>query len=418
MFDKKDTERNRLASVKEINKRNILRIVRDHGPISRSEISARLSISRPTVTTYIEELLGDGLLKEVGYRESKPQGGKRARLVAFNENSGYIIGSMLGVNRIFGVVSDCSCNIINSQSLPTERERGPEHVIENLIKSFRAVMRKSSIDRGRILGIGIGTSGLTDSKNGIVIFSPNMPGWHNVPLAKMVERKMHLRTYIDNECRIQAIAERYFGLGRNVDNFVCIETGVGIGSGVFIDGRIFRGVTQKGGEVGHTSIIENGQLCHCGNIGCWETLASTQRLEANIIEGIKSGEQSILATKVLDGQKLDFEDILRAYKHGDELVIKKVDEMSHWLGIGIANVLNSFDPELVIIHGKAIKFGDRVLERIRKTVAQHSFPLVNEPAAIRFSELGDEVGIIGAVSMVLDRVFQFSKRDMSKEFLI
>ncbi len=279
---------NENISLKEINKKNILRIVLEIGPISRIDISKQLKISRPTTSAYISELIKDGLIEEIGKGDSTPFGGKKAVLLQFNSRAGYILGAMIGVNNIRIALTDLRSNIIEIIKIPTEEWLGPDAVIDKLVKNLKKIIRISGINKEEIIGIGIGATGLVDSGKGLVIFSPNLDGWNDIKLKEIVEGKIGLSTFIENECRVQAIAEKKYGLAKNIKNFVCVETGTGIGTGVFIDNKLVTGDKGMAGEVGH--IITNlagDRICHCGNKGCLETLCSISSLIDDITADIK-----------------------------------------------------------------------------------------------------------------------------------
>ncbi len=402
-------------SLKEINKKNILKIVIDTGPISRIDISRRLKISRPTTSSYINELIEDGLIEEMGKSASTPSGGKKAVLLRFNARANCIVGVMIGVKSIRIAITDLGSNIIDIIKIPTEEWLGPDVVIDKLVKNVREIIRKTRINKEEIIGIGIGATGLVDGKKGLVIFSPNLSGWNNINLKEIIEKKINLPAFIENECRVQAIAEKKYGLAKNVNNFVCVETGIGIGTGVFIDNKLMVGDKGMAGEVGHiiTNLAGNRE-CHCGNIGCLETLCSINSLMEDIITDIgKSGKSTDY-----DNSKLGMEDLYRLFEQGDEVVTRNVEKNAEYLGIGISNTIKMFNPELIIIHGEVVKFGERYLEKVKKSVSQNTFPKVKDNYNIQFSELGENVGVIGAASIVFDNIFDLESSNIAGHYII
>ena len=402
-------------SLKEINKKNILKIVIDMGPISRIGISRKLKISRPTTSAYIAELIEDGLIEEVGKSDSTSAGGKKAVLLQFNNRAGYILGAMIGVRNIRVALTDLGSNIIEMVKVPTEEWLGPDAVINKLVDSLKDVIKKSGIDKEEIIGIGIGATGIVDSKEGLVIFSPNLSGWENIKLKEIIEEKMEIPTFIENECRVQAIAEKKFGLARDVKDFVCVETGTGIGTGVFVDNKLMVGNKGMAGELGHiiTNLAGN-RVCHCGNVGCLETLCSTMSLLEDIENDIKKSGKS----SNYNESSLKLEDLFALYSQGDEIVTRNVDNNAEYLGIGISNAIKMFSPELVIIHGEVIKFGERYLEKVKESVLKNTFPKVKSDYDIRFSELGENVGIIGATTIVFDNIFDLENSNIAGHYII
>jgi len=401
-------------SLKEINKKNILKIIIDVGPISRIDISRRLKISRPTTSAYINELIEDSLIEEIGKSDSTSAGGKKAVLLQFNARASCILGAMIGVKTIRIALTDLGSNIIEIMKIPTEERLGPKEVMNKLVKNLKSIIKISGVDKEEIIGIGIGATGLVDSRKGLVIFSPNLSGWNNIKLKELIEKKLELPTFIENECRVQAIAEKKYGLARNVVNFVCVETGIGIGTGVFIDNKLIVGEKGMAGEIGHiiTNLAGN-RKCHCGNVGCLETLCSINSLMEDIRADIKKSRKSADYNS-----KLKIKDLYQLYEQGDKIVVRNVDKNAEYLGIGISNAIKMFNPELIIIHGEVIKFGKKYLEKVKESVSKNTFPKVKDEYNIQFSELGENVGVIGAASIVFDNIFDLENSNIAGHYII
>ena len=402
-------------SLKEINKKNILKIVIDVGQISRIDISRLLQISRPTTSAYIGELIEEGLIEEIGKSDSTSSGGKKAVLLQFRVRAGYILGVMIGVKNIRIALTDLGSNIIEIMKIPTEEWLGPDAVIDKLVKNIKEIIKKFKINKEEIIGIGIGATGLVDSKKGLVIFSPNLNGWNNIKLKEIIEKKIGLPAFIENECRVQAIAEKKYGLAKNIKNFVCVETGTGIGTGVFIDNRLVSGDKGMAGEVGHiiTNLAGN-RVCHCGNTGCLETLCSTSYLLEDIVDDIKKSGTSSRNSK----SSLKLEDLYDLYNQGDEVATINVEKNAEYLGIGISNTIKMFNPELIIIHGEVIKFGEKYLKKVKESVSKNTFPKVKDDYNIQFSEMGDNVGVIGAASIVFNDIFDLDSSSVAGHYII
>jgi glucokinase-like ROK family protein len=402
-------------TLKEINKKNILKIIIDNSPISRIDISRLLNISRPTISAYITELIEEGFIKEIGKSNSSPSGGKKAVLLQFNNRSGYILGVMIGVKTIRIGISDLRSNILKLIKIPTEEWQGPQSVINKIVEGTQKLLTMMDINKSNIIGVGIGVPGLVDSKFGLVIFSPNLTGWENIKLQEILGNKFELPVFIENECRVQAIAEKRFGIAKNKKDFVCFETGVGIGTGVFINNELLLGKNGIAGEVGHIITDLGGKkLCHCGNVGCLETLCSIGSLIDDIQEDIKSGEKSMIKP----GDSLDISDVYKYYNLGDDVVVSNVMKNADYLGIGISNAIKMFNPELVILHGTAIEFGEKYLDRIKMIVAKNTFPKVKDEYNIQYSKLGENVGLIGATSIVFDKIFNLDNLNIAEEYMV
>lgn len=385
------------------------------GPISRVAISRHLNISRPTVTEYARELLEEGLIEESGKSESSPTGGKKAILLTLNEKAGYIFSVMIGVRTIRVALTNLNADIIKIKKIPTEEEKGPENIIKKIVQHIGIILRESKIDKQKLIGIGIGATGLVDSHSGKVIFSPNLKGWSNIDLKSLMEKKTSLLTFVDNECRLQALAEKKFGLAKNMQDFVCVETGIGIGTGVFLNNKLLVGNKGIVGEVGHIMTnMEGKKRCHCGNTGCLETLCSTNALLEQVKHSMKQDEGFV--SYEIDALKI--EDLYDLYLKEEEHVVKHVEENAACLGIGISNAIKMFNPEIVIIHGEAIKFKDRYLKKVRESVSENTFPMVKQDYHIEFSKLGENVGLMGAASMVFENIFNLNDFEFADRHIV
>ncbi len=406
---------NKKISIKDLNKKQILKIIIENDPISRIDISKYLKISRPTTTFYINELLEAGLIEEVGKGKSTPQGGKKAVLIRFNEKAGYIISAMIGVNNIRIALTDLRSNILESVKIPTEQWLGPGNVIKKVIENVESIIKKSKIDKKNFLGIGIGATGLVDSETGIVVFSPNLTGWYNIELKKIIEKSLDLPVYIENECRVQAIAEKRFGLAKNFKDFVCLETGAGIGTGVYVADKLLTGINGMAGELGHLIVsMDDDRICHCGNTGCLESLCSMRSLLYDIKKDLK--EQN--PDNYDKYENITSKDLFELYKEGNEIVVKNVNKNAEYLGIGISNAIKIFSPEIIIIHGEVIKFGEKYLNIVRETVSKNTFPMVKEEYDIQFSKLGENVGLIGASYIVFEKTFNLENFNIPDNYIL
>jgi len=407
--------REKAISLKEINKKNILKVIINRSPISRAEVSRLLRTSRPTISAYINDLIEDNMIKEVGKSESSSLGGKRATLLEFNSRAGYILGIMIGVKTIRIAVTDLLSNVVEIIKVPTEEWLGTEAVINKIVRGSKEIIKKVQFDKQNIIGIGIGVPGLVYSKEGTVIFSPNLTGWTNINLKEIVEEKIGLPTFIENECWVQARAEKLYGLAKGSKNFFCIETGVGIGSGVFINDRLLVGNKGMAGEIGHvTTNLGGNKPCHCGNVGCLETLCSVITLTENVNKDIQNSSKLVIKGK----GEVSLTDLYKLYREDNKIVAMRVEENARYLGIGISNAIKIFNPEIVIIHGEVIKFGEKYLNIVRESVTKNTFPKVKDFYNIQFSKLGENVGLIGATSIVFENIFNLDSLNVTDEYLV
>jgi len=308
-----------------------------------------------------------------------------------------IVGVDLGGSKINTILADPRGDIKARDLRDTCAHEGPEAVIRRIIGSIKQVM--SGADIG---GIGIGAAGVCDTSTGIVTFSPNLPGWHNIPLKDIIRREFGLPTYLENDATLAALGEHCFGAGVGIDNLIYVTVGTGIGGGIVIGGQLYRGVSGTAGEIGHMTIYVNGPRCNCGNIGCWETFASGKALAREAVKRIKAGAQTtILSFADGDLGKVNGETVFLAAQQGDSLALELISVTGYYLGVGLVNLVNIFNPQLILIGGGLSRIGSLLLDRALKVVAEHAFRLPAEAVRIELGRLGTDAGALGAVALVL-----------------
>jgi glucokinase len=252
-------------------------------------------------------------------------------------------------------------------------------------------------------GIGIAIAGVLDSKNGILTSSPNLPHWKNVPLKSMIEDRLHLDTFLINDANAAALGEHRFGAGIGTQNLVYLTVSTGIGGGIIIDGNLYEGSTGSAGELGHMTIDVNGPRCNCGNYGCLEVLASGTAVARGAVEHINKGATSLLNDMKENISDITAEDVAKAARQGDKLATEIIAGASYYLGIGLANIVNIFNPQVIVIGGGMSKMGGMLLTPAKEIVKRRAFKLPARTARIIRSKLGNDSGIIGTAANVLDR---------------
>lgn len=394
IFDKKNN------LIKDLNRTKVLKYIWDNAPTDRAKVSKKSGLSRTTLTIIVKELIENKILEEIGHGESTREGGKKPILLNFREDMGYIIGITVGIKKIKVVLGNIKAQFLNELDSDRSIDEDP---YETLKKISDLIKKLDIYKTNKILGIGIGIPGIIDHINGIVKFSPNLKGWENVTVKKYIEDEfLGIKCYIDRETNLQIFAEKWFGQ-INSKNFIAIEAGVGIGIGIIINDRIYRGNNDAAGEFGHTTIVPQGSECHCGNYGCWETVATISNFISKASNGIKKGIQTKLPDYYINGN-LTFESIVNAYRDGDEFSKELLEEYAHWLGVGIANIVNVFDPELIIIYGSASQLGDLGIKIIKNTIASNALPKVKRNVEVKYSLFGKEARIIGTFGLVIKNI--------------
>ncbi|ALS23007.1 MULTISPECIES: ROK family transcriptional regulator [Paenibacillus] len=394
----------RKTDIKQSNKLSILQWVRNSGETTQPEISKELGLSRPTVSALVEELILEGYIKVSGMGSSTDQGGKRPKLIAFHARGGGILALYFTVNTIKAALMDLSANLLHELRVSITPKDTTETMLAKVKDLAGALLLKAKELGIPVKGIGVGCPGLVETSTGTILTSTHLEVLNGCSLGESLSSAFHLPVWVDNECRNQVLAEKMFGEGQDVDTFVSLMTDVGIGAGIIIDNRIMRGKDDSFGEIGHTTIQMDGLKCRCGNDGCWEMYASSNSLMSRIHENLS--RTLLLKDMVQTRDELTFELIGEAIRRGDDVVYQlAIEDLGKYLGIGIANLVNSINPELIIIHGEMIHLGERLITEIEKQIQQRALPVPKERVRVIFSKLGPKANLIGSCALVLKELF-------------
>jgi len=314
-----------------------------------------------------------------------------------------ILGVDLGGTKIAAALATTQGEIVARGRRPTPAQAGPDAVINSVCATINEVLSAKELQPSRLSGIGIAAAGIIDSANGKVIFSPNLPGWHEVPLREAIEQRFGIPAYLGNDANLAALGEWRFGVEKKVANLIYVTVSTGIGGGIIADGKLYTGACGAAGEIGHMTIDVNGPRCRCGNIGCWETLASGTALAREAVKRITEGARtSIIELVGGDVSKIDAKIVGLTAKQGDELAQELVSRLGYYFGVGLANLVNIFNPELILVGGGVAKMGDLLLQPAIKVVKERAFSTSANAVEIKPATLGDDSGILGAVAFVLE----------------
>lgn len=321
--------------------------------------------------------------------------------------SDYVIGVDLGATNIISLLISKDGKIVARNSRKTMGEKGRKKTISQIVTSARDVLKegeRAGVSSKSILGLGIGGPGPLNDDGGVIHIAPNIPGWINTHLVKELEDELHLPIYLENDANAAALGEWWLGAGRGVDNLVLLTLGTGVGGGIIIDGEVLHGVRHTAGEVGHMIIREGGLLCGCGNRGCLEAYASAQSVVKRTLDAIKKGKKTILTDLVKNKLgDISCKLVYDTARKGDNLSKQIVDETGKYLGIGIANIVNIINPEMIILGGGVAKAGDLLFKPVRKYVREYAFSAATEGVKIVPAALGVNAGAVGAVAYVLKK---------------
>ncbi|QEK11875.1 ROK family protein [Crassaminicella thermophila] len=308
----------------------------------------------------------------------------------------YVIGIDLGGTKISGAVANFKGDVVSQYTLPTKAEEGEKAVLERIITVVEEVIKESNVDKEKIVSIGIGSPGPLDAKEGKIITTPNLP-FKNFNIVKPLVDKFHIPTYLDNDANVAAIGEYVFGAGKGTNNMVFITVSTGIGGGAILNGKIYRGNTCNALEIGHMTLEKKGPRCNCGNYGCAEALASGTAIAKAARKQVEKG----LSTSLSSYEKITAYEVFKEAEKGDKLAKNILNEALNYLGICVANIITSFDPEMVIIGGGVSKGGDIVFEKVNEVVKTRCFKAMWESTKIVPAALGTDAGVKGAVALAI-----------------
>lgn len=322
----------------------------------------------------------------------------------FNRKGKYALGLDLGGTKIAVGLMDWKGRILYSAHKPTPIESGPTAVCKNMIEMAKIILSKSKVNRNKIIGAGIGAGGPLDLDKGRILSAPNLPGFRNFPIKYEVEKGLDIRVILDNDANAAALGEKQFGAGKKVQNLIYMTISTGIGGGIIIDGKLLHGMKWAAGEVGHMTLKPDGPICNCGNRGCLEALSSGSGIAKQAKQAVRKNPSSLILDLVKgDKDKINAEVVFRAADMNDKLASRIIDEALFYLGIGIGNLITAFSPEMVVLGGGLTKAGHRLFNKIHEIVKERVKLAPVEMIPIVPSKLGENVGIIGAASLIINK---------------
>ena len=383
--------------IKELNRAIVINTILNYGPVSRTRISEFTDLGLSTVSNIVADLIKKELIYETGEEESS--GGRRAILLEFNCNDRFVLGIKIGLDGIIIGLINMKSKVLDQHFIPSPIKSNEKIVLEVLIKAIRDLINKKHIKAKKIVGCGIGVSGLVNQKEGILVFSKIL-GWKKIRFKELLEKEFDFPIFIDKDVNVLTLAEKRFGVGKKINNFICITIGKGVGAGIVINGDIYHGSYGGAGDFGHIIIDKDGPLCYCGKRGCLETFSSDQF----IINKIKEALSDQQGTIIKDLNSITVDTVLKAAQEGDEVSKNIFQEVGENLAIGIVNLISLFDPELIVVGGEGVKAGELIFPTMRKVV-RDNFPYKKEIKIVPLQP-GEEGWIIGAAELVLSEVFK------------
>jgi glucokinase len=315
-----------------------------------------------------------------------------------NKNSKLpVLAIDLGGTKIAAALISPDNRVMAKAHTPTLVSEGLQPVTSRIFSMIDRLLSQGNTDPAQLYGIAIAAAGAIDTSKGLITSSPNLPGWINVPLRDMVSQQYRADTCLLNDASAAALAEHRLGAGRGTNNLIYLTVSTGIGGGIIVKGELYSGTSGCAGELGHMTIDANGPECSCGNRGCLEVFASGKAVAGEAKRRIEQGEQSKL-TDIVSGDLggITAENIATAAGGGDRLALEVISRAAGYLGVGMVNLVNTFNPKMIVVGGGLSKMGELLLAPAREVVKQRAFPLCAGAVRIVTAELGDDGGVLGA----------------------
>ncbi|OUC99458.1 ROK family protein [Streptosporangium minutum] len=375
----------------------LLRLLRERAR-SRAELGDVAELSRSRLNLELDRLVELRLVEQAGLAASR--GGRRSGMVRLAATMRFA-GIDVGATSVDVAVTDGGLEVLGRASEPCDVRDGPTAVLDRAAEMLAKLRGQGLFTQ--LHGAGIGVPGPVSFREGMPVAPPIMPGWDRYPVRETLGQELGCPVVVDNDVNIMALGELHAGLARQVDDFLFVKIGTGIGCGIVVDGRIYRGVSGSAGDIGHIRVDDAGPICACGNAGCLEAYfggAALAREATAVAERSPYLGERLRRTGALTG-----EDVAAAAELGDAEAVRLIRDGGHRVGLVLAGLVSFFNPGLVIVAGGVARLGHLLLAEIRSVVYRRSLPLATGNLPIVLSELGDSAGVIGAARLCSDHVF-------------
>ncbi len=316
----------------------------------------------------------------------------------------YIIGIDLGGTNMVAALTYKNETIIAREKTETMADSGFANVVRRLAELVQRLMDGAGVSCRQVEGIGIGVPGYLNMMSGVVHFSPNFTGWTEVPLVDELHKHISLPVYIVNDVNAHALGEYRFGAGRGAEHIAVLALGTGVGGGLILDGRLYAGSTEGGGELGHIVVDPDGPRCECGCYGCLEAFAKAQAIADRTAMKLQQGKRSLIPGMV-DGdiRSITPAVVAQAAEAGDQTAIEVWDEVGMYVGIAAAGLIQALSPQVIVIGGGIAGAGRFLMDPIRRTVETRALLVPASTCRLELSPLGDDAGLLGAISLVIEK---------------
>jgi len=395
----KNVSKPTVLDLRRVNRSTVLRRIYLDRSVSRQELSELSGLSPGTVTNVVAELLQEGIVIEAGLEASN--GGRPRSILTINPHYGCFIGVEVGDTLTRIELFDLTLRELGSVTYSLALEGNPpQQVVQHISKGVKSLLAEANIPLAKVIGLGISVGGLVEQAEQVSAYIAGWE-WQNVPLVTLLEEHLHMPIYLDNAAKVMAQAERLFGAAQGVEHVAVLLVATGIGAGIVADGSLFRGAINSAGEWGHTCIELDGRLCRCGSHGCLEAYAGAP----GIIDRLRElATQSSLLHH--NDQERTLAAIVDAARDGDPVATRVLKDTTHYLGAGIANLINLFNPQLILLGGwVGLQIGEFILPELRQYAARYALKQPFDVTKIDLCRLGTDAIAMGAATLVLEQFF-------------
>ncbi len=377
-----------------INRSVILNSIKANGPIARAEVARSSGLSPATVTAITAELIEEGFVYEKAAGDSS--GGRPPILLAINPLGGYVVGIKLMEDHATGALTDLEANILQRHQLPLS-DRSAEGAIQVMAALVEVLLGMGAVPRKKLIGVGVGLAGTVDSNQGLLRQSPYF-GWRDMPIRDSLQQQVQAPVFIDNDVNTFTLAERWFGSGQGVTDFLTVTIGRGVGLGIVTNGQFYRGAGGGAGEFGHIVVDAQGPVCDCGKRGCLEAFVSDPALLAQAGEAVS---KNLLSQPVHH-----IEDLAHLAQQDEPGAVAILHRAGAIFGQSIANLINIFNPGRIVISGEGVRNGPVFFNAMRTAIDEYSMPDQYSDLDLRVEPWGDDIWARGAASLVLQQLFE------------
>ncbi|WP_085524646.1 ROK family transcriptional regulator [Tuberibacillus sp. Marseille-P3662] len=396
--------------MKTMNRSLILNTIREKGPVSRAEIAKLTELTPPTVSNVVKQLLASGIVIETTQGESN--GGRKPTMLIINAQNFYVVGLDVGPKVIRFALTDLNGSIMHHLELSIDVGVHNHGLLELMKRGIQTLITKISPEREKMIGIGIGMHGIVDVDQGMSKFAPNL-NLRDIPIKATLEETFGVVVKVENDARVMALGEVWFGQGQNYRHVMTVNVGHGIGAGLTINGELYHGHSFLAGEIGHMSIDLSGPKCPCGSYGCLQTFASGPAIAERVKKELASGQASSINEHIDHLDQINGKMVYDAAQEGDELCLNILQQTGRYLGIGLTNLIHVINPEYIILTGGVAKAGDILLDPIKATIAERGITSAAKQTKVAVSKLGDHSAAVGAVTLILTELFSSDSSHIS-----